>query len=85
MPKGLPGRPKGFLSARIKTGSNHERGPACGEHSRSTKVEPRCRERNRRWRTATSKNYLLAPWDPARENMRFVKTDFAARKGSEIN
>jgi phosphoglycerate kinase len=43
------------------TGSNHWRGPAGGEPCRSEKSEPRCRERNRRWRTATSKNYLTAP------------------------
>ena len=46
---------KVFLSARIKTGSTLWEGPAEGEPCRSTKVEPRCRERNRRWRTATKK------------------------------
>ena len=44
-----------FLSARIKTGSALWEGPAEGEPCRSTKVEPRCRGRNRRWRTATKK------------------------------
>ena len=32
-----------FLSARIKTGSNHWEGPASGELRRSEKSEPRCR------------------------------------------
>ena len=34
---------KAFLSARIKTGSNHWEGPASGELRRSEKSEPRCR------------------------------------------
>jgi hypothetical protein len=46
---------KVFLGARIKTGSTLWRGPAKGEQSRPTKVGPRCRKRNRRWRTATKK------------------------------
>lgn len=32
-----------FLSARIKTGSNHWEGPASGEQCRSEKSGPRCR------------------------------------------
>src|SRR5260370_7124053 len=48
-----------FLSARIKTGSALWRGPAKGEQCRSTKVGPRCRERNRRWRTPTKKTTYL--------------------------
>jgi len=60
------------LSAWIKTGSALWEGPAEGEQSRSTKVEPRCRERNRRWRTATNKNYLEAP--RSARDVRFVKT-----------
>ena len=46
---------KVFPSARIKTGSTLWEGPAEGEPCRSTKVGPRCRGRNRRWRTATKK------------------------------
>jgi small subunit ribosomal protein S1 len=34
-------------------------------------------------KTATSKNYLLAP--RSARNVRFVETNFATRKGSEIN
>jgi hypothetical protein len=32
-----------FLSARIKTGSNHQEGPASGELRRLEKSKPRCR------------------------------------------